>query len=69
VSWHRNPFDGGHPLPRETTGPLEQRHKARLVLASLVSRNGGGPDELRMMLSALRLWPQQDTAPGEITPL
>jgi len=41
-------------------GTVEERREARLGAAQLTVRNGGTTDDLRTLLSALALWPQQD---------
>jgi hypothetical protein len=56
----RHWFDGGAPLPLPKPGALDERIQARLGAARLVVRNGGTADDLRVILSALALWPRDD---------
>ena len=41
-------------------GTVEERQRARLGAAQLTLRNGGTAEDLRTLLSALALWPNQD---------
>jgi len=63
----RHWFDGGNPLPLIKSGTVDERARARLGAAHLVTRNHGTADDLRVILSALDLWPASDnqTPTGE----
>jgi hypothetical protein len=56
----RHWFDGGNPLTPVKPGTLDERARARVGAAHMVVRNGGTGRDLRIVLSALALWPQQD---------
>jgi hypothetical protein len=54
-------FDGGGTVPITKPGTPAHRHQARLGAATLVTRNNGTADDLRLILTQLDLWPRQDT--------
>lgn len=53
-------FDGGGTVPIVKPGTKAHRQRARLGAATLVTRNGGTADDLRLILTELDLWPSAD---------
>lgn len=49
-----------HPLPRVKPGTVDERSRARVGAARMVTRNRGDANDLRFVPSALNLWPDND---------
>lgn len=55
MSFHEHP-----PLALVKPGTQGEREQARLGAARMVRRSGGNAEDLKFVLDALDLWPEQD---------